>query len=178
MAKKLVVVATVSVLAAAGLLFAEANHKYVGIKKCSMCHKSESKGNQYGQWLSTKHAKAYETLATPAAQETGQKAGVTGNPQEAPQCLKCHITGYGQDASLFEAGFAKVDGVQCESCHGAGSDYMPIAVMKDKAKAIEAGLIMPAKEGCVKCHNSESPNFQGFDFDSYFKKIAHPRPKA
>jgi len=175
---KLAVVAAVSVVAVSGLLFAEANHKYVGIKKCSMCHKSESRGNQYGQWLSTKHSKAYETLAGPAGQETAQKAGIAGNPQEAPRCLKCHITGYGEDAGLFGEGFVKADGVQCEACHGAGNDYFSILVMKDKAKAIEAGLTMPTKEVCVKCHNTESPNFKGFDFDSYFKKIAHPRPKA
>ncbi len=177
MGKKLAVAVGISVIAVSGLLFAEGNHKYVGVKKCAMCHKSESRGNQYGQWVSTKHSKAYEDLASPAGLETAKKAGVTGNPQEAPQCLKCHVTGYGQDAGLFAEGFVKADGVQCESCHGAGSDYLPILVMKDKAKAIDAGLIIPIKEGCVKCHNSESPNFTGFDFDSYYKKIVHPEPE-
>jgi hypothetical protein len=35
---------------------AESEHKYVGVKKCAMCHKSEAKGNLYGKWLSTAHA--------------------------------------------------------------------------------------------------------------------------
>jgi hypothetical protein len=164
-------------MAASGLAFAEGNHKYVGVKKCSMCHKSESKGNQHGQWLSTKHAKAYETLATPAAQETAAKAGVSGNPQEAAQCVKCHITGYGQE-NLWGEGFVKADGVQCEACHGAGSDYMPISVMKDKAKSIELGLVVPSKEVCVKCHNPESPNYKEFNYDEFYKKITHPAPKS
>lgn len=160
-----------------GAVFAEGNHKYIGVKKCSMCHKSESKGNQYGQWSSTSHAKAYERLATPEAAETAKKAGVTENPQESPKCLKCHITGHGEDSGLFDTGFVKADGVQCESCHGAGGDYMALSVMKDKAKSIEAGLVIPTKELCVKCHNSESPNYKEFNFDEYYSKISHARPK-
>lgn len=153
----------------------EAAHKYVGVKKCAMCHKSESKGNQYGQWLSTNHAKAYERLASPEAKEAAKKAGVSGNPQETPKCLKCHVTGYDEDSSLFNEGFAKADGVQCETCHGAGSDYSPINVMKDKEKAIKAGLIIPTKEVCVKCHNPESPTYQEFKFEEYYPEISHSR---
>jgi hypothetical protein len=41
----------------------------------------------------------------------------------------------------------------CETCHGAGSDYMKLAVMKDPAKAKAAGLIAkPDKASCAKCH--------------------------
>ena len=29
---------------------------------------------------------------------------------------------------------------------------------------------------CKKCHNSNSPNFKGFDFAKYSAKIAHPNP--
>ncbi len=154
-----------------------ADHEYVGIKRCVMCHKSESKGNQYGKWLSTKHAKAYVTLATPEAQEAAKKAGVSGNPQEAAACLKCHQTAYGVDSSLLGEGFSKEDGVQCESCHGAGGDYLPISVMKDKAKSIELGLTDPAEAMCVKCHNAESPNFKGFNFKEYYPRITHPAAK-
>ncbi|PIQ91202.1 MAG: cytochrome C554 [Candidatus Omnitrophica bacterium CG11_big_fil_rev_8_21_14_0_20_41_12] len=154
-----------------------AGHEYIGVKKCALCHKSESKGNQYGQWLSTKHAKAYETLATPQAQETAEKAGVSGDPQEAAACLKCHQTGFGADSSLLGSGFIKEDGVQCESCHGAGGDYAPLNVMKDKDKSIAAGLIMPTEDVCVKCHNAESPNFKGFNFKEYYPKISHPLKK-
>lgn len=154
-----------------------ADHEYVGIKRCVMCHKSESKGNQYGQWLSTKHAKAYETLGTPLAQETAKKAGVSGNPQEAAACLKCHVTAYGVESSLLGEGFAKEAGVQCEACHGAGGDYLPISIMKDRAKAIEMGMVIPTEETCVNCHNPESPNYKSFNFKEFFSKIAHPSPK-
>jgi nitrate/TMAO reductase-like tetraheme cytochrome c subunit len=85
--------------------------------------------------------------------------------------VKCHVTGYGEDA-LFTESFVKTDGVQCESCHGAGSDYLSLSVMKDRAKAIAQGLIIPTKELCVKCHNPESPNYKEFNYDEYSKKIA------
>lgn len=177
MKKAVFAVAAALVFCAAASVFSEGNHKYVGVKKCAMCHKSEAKGNQHGQWLATKHSKAYETLATPEAQETAKKAGVAENPQESPKCLKCHVTGYGEDSGLFDAGFVKADGVQCEACHGAGGDYMGLSVMKDKAKSIEAGLVLPTKELCVKCHNQESPNYKEFNFDEYYSKVSHPRPK-
>jgi len=172
----LAVAVAVLSLISCGLVSGEAQHKYVGVKKCAMCHKAEAKGNQYGKWLSSKHAKAYERLASPEAQETAKKRGITGNPQEAPQCVKCHVTGYGEDAGLFTESFVKSDGVQCESCHGAGGDYLSLSVMKDKAKAMAAGLIMPTKEVCVKCHNPESPNYKEFNYDESFKEIAHPNP--
>ena len=171
------VLVSVSVFCVSGSVSAEAPHKYVGVKKCSMCHKSESKGNQYGQWLSSAHAKAYERLASPEAQELANKKGITGNPQEAPQCVKCHVTGFSEDAGLFTESFVKTDGVQCETCHGAGSDYLSLSVMKDRVKAVQAGLIIPTKEACVKCHNPESPNYKEFDYDKYYPLIAHPRPK-
>ncbi len=170
-------VTAVLVLCVSGLILAEGQHKYVGVKKCSICHKLEAKGNQYGQWLATDHAKAFKTLSTVQAKETAAKAGVSGSPDQAPQCLKCHVTAFGVDASLLDEGFSKEDGIQCEACHGAGGDYKSISVMKDKEQAIAAGLVMPTKEVCIKCHNPESPNYKEFNFDEFYKKIAHPRSK-
>jgi len=176
MRKTVVVITVIFALAVIGVVFA-ASHKYTGVTKCAMCHKSESKGNQYGQWLSSKHANAYKTLATDVAKETAQKAGVAGDPQAAVECLECHTTAYGVDAGLLGEGFKKEEGVQCESCHGAGGDYYAMSVMKDKAKSIEAGLIIPSEEMCVKCHNAKSPNFKGFNYKEYYEKITHPQPK-
>lgn len=47
--------------------------------------------------------------------------------------------------------------VECEACHGNGADYMKLTVMKDPAKAKEAGLIAkPDKASCLaKCHKPE-----------------------
>ena len=156
--------------------YAEEEREYIGIKKCSMCHKTESKGNQLGKWEASKHAHAFETLGTPEAKEVAKAKGVEGNPQESPKCLKCHVTAYGVDSSQLGEGFKPEEGVQCESCHGAGGDYAKINVMKDKNESIAKGLIIPTKEVCVKCHNEEAPNFKGFDFEEMYLKIQHSNP--
>ncbi|MBF0217379.1 MAG: cytochrome c family protein [Candidatus Omnitrophica bacterium] len=172
-AKKLALLAVMA-LFVSGSVAAEAVHKYVGVKKCSMCHKSEAKGNQFGQWQSTGHAKAYGTLASPEALETAKRVGLAGDPQKAPECLKCHTTGYGGEQA---EGFIASEGVQCETCHGAGSDYLSLSVMKSREKSIAGGLIMPTKEVCEKCHNKDNPNYKEFNYDEAVKKITHPAKK-
>ena len=77
------------------------------------------------------------------------------------------------DESLVGSKFKKEDGVQCESCHGAGGDYKSMSVMKDRQKSIDAGLIMPTEKVCRSCHNTKSPNFKGFNFKKYYEKIKH-----
>jgi hypothetical protein len=153
-------------------------HEFVGVATCKMCHHAASKGDQYGKWLASPHAKAYEVLGTDAAKATAAKVGLKGNPQEADECLGCHVTAHGVKAELLGAKYKVEDGVGCESCHGAGGDYKSMKVMKDKDAAIAAGLVMPTAETCKGCHNEKSPNFKGFDFAKMFPLIAHPYPKA
>lgn len=158
-----------SILIASFFLFLGGNYlmaqdaEYIGVAKCKMCHKKAATGNQYGKWLEGPHAKAMESLK--------------GDEKKDPKCLKCHSTYYSVDEDLI-ATLTPEEGVSCESCHGPGSRYKSNTIMKDREKAIERGLIIPTKELCVKCHNDESPNFKGFDFDEYVKKIAHPIPKS
>jgi len=154
----------------------KAAHKYVGVAKCAMCHKSKARGDQYGKWKESKHSQAYAALATDAAKELAKKAGVD-DPQKSGKCLKCHVTAYGVDKSLLGPKYSEQDGVTCEACHGPGSDYIKMSVMKDKDKAVAAGLVIPTEKTCVKCHNEESPSYKKFDFKEFFAKIAHPRPK-
>jgi hypothetical protein len=152
-------------------------HKYVGAAKCSMCHKSEAKGNQFGVWQKSAHSKAYETLAGAAALKIAKEKGMAKPPQESDECLKCHVTGFGKPAAAFDATYKKEESVTCEACHGPGSDYKSIPVMKDLAAATAAGLIMPDEKTCTQCHNKESPSFKGFVFKEYAAKIAHPNPQ-
>ena len=42
-------------------------HEFVGVLKCKRCHEKTDIGNQYKAWRATKHAKAFETLASRAA---------------------------------------------------------------------------------------------------------------
>jgi hypothetical protein len=183
MKKILLVVLAVGFVAAIfvsqSIVAAEGTHQYVGATKCKMCHLSKSKGAQFTIWKESAHASAYTNLTTDKAKEAYAKAvpGGTENPAESPQCLACHSTGYGKPAELFADTFDKTEGVGCEACHGPGSDYQKMTVMKDKTAAVAAGLIMPTEETCKGCHNEKSPTFTGFDYKTYFAKIAHPLPK-
>jgi len=140
---------------------AVAQHKYIGAVKCKMCHNKPDKGAQYDKWLAGPHAKAMESL--------------TGDDATNPECLKCHATFYAVDEGLH-MGIKAEEGVSCESCHGPGSVYKSMAIMKDKEKSIENGLVLPTEELCKKCHNSESPHFKGFSYDEYIKRISHDDP--
>ena len=156
--------------------FAEGTHKYVGAEKCKMCHNSAAKGAQFTKWTESKHSKAYAALATEEAKKIAQAKGIA-DPQKAAECLKCHVTGAGAPADQLTDKYKVEDGVECESCHGPGGDYVPMAVMKDPTKAAAAGLLTPTEATCTGCHNSESPTFKSFDFASMSATIAHPYPK-
>ncbi len=135
--------------------------EYVGVMKCKICHNSTTKGAQYKKWEASKHAHAMEALK--------------GNDAKNPKCLKCHSTFYSVSPDL-RAGIKAKEGVSCESCHGPGSKYKSLGVMKNHKKSLANGLIIPNEQTCKKCHNSESPNFKGFDYKTYLAKIAHPLP--
>ncbi|MCX7974136.1 MAG: cytochrome c family protein, partial [Candidatus Aminicenantes bacterium] len=106
------------------------NFTYVGAAKCAMCHRSEKQGQQYPIWEKSTHATSFQALASPQAKTYAQSEGIT-NPTESPQCLKCH-------APLFEkASELKAEGVTCEVCHGPGSEYRKLNIMKDRELAVK-----------------------------------------
>jgi hypothetical protein len=157
----------------------QAQNKYIGVKMCSMCHKADKSGNQFGVWQKTKHAEAYKTLTSAKAAEIAKGKGIK-NAAEAQECLACHGA---VDAKLAEKTFDVKDGVQCEVCHGPGSAYKNMAVMKDKAKAIAAGLhefkdMAAVETFCKTCHNEKSPTHKAFKFEEMWGKIKHPVKKG
>ena len=160
-----------------GLSTLSAEPRYIGSDKCAkMCHKGEKKGAQYEQWQGSGHAKAFKTLGTAQSKEVAKKAGVTGDPQKAPECLRCHVTGYGAKKELIDSTCTYDEGIGCEGCHGPGSDYRKLNVMKNHELALANGMIEQTEASCVKCHNEESPNYKPFKFDVEVKKVLHPIP--
>ncbi len=158
---------------------AAGDFKYVGVDKCTgACHKGESKGNQLEIWKASKHAQAFKSLQTAEADAIAKEKGFSTPAAETPECVKCHVLGKDISASELEDTFDKTEGVQCESCHGPGSEYKKLSIMKDKEKAIANGMVVHS-EGeafCTTCHNSESPTFKGFDYAEMWEKIKHPTP--
>jgi predicted CXXCH cytochrome family protein len=66
-------------------------------------------------------------------------------------CDSCHTTGH--DQAISDKSTRKdLRGVQCEACHGPGSLYKSMKVMKDPKLAREKGLWNVTREICLKCH--------------------------
>ncbi|MEK6649506.1 MAG: multiheme c-type cytochrome [Bacteroidota bacterium] len=147
-------------------------NKYVGVKQCMPCHKTEKLGGTaYVVWEKTPHAKAFDALKTKEADAIATKAGSTKPAAETAECVTCHVTGTNKPE----------EGVSCEACHGAGSAYKAVHAKKDaddKAKA-GAGMVMgdALKKACTDCHNEKSPNFKSFDYAKMWEKIAHSGKK-
>jgi excinuclease UvrABC ATPase subunit len=177
---------TLTVVAAIVLSFSAFNFhqgvgqfKYIGVTKCvGACHKSDAQGKQLDIWKNSKHSMAYKTLETPEADKIAQEKGFQTKAAETPNCLKCHVLGKDMDPSEFTENFDMKDGVQCESCHGPGSEYKSMSIMKDKQKSIENGLILHSDKEvfCKSCHNPESPTFKEFEFEKMWNAIKHTKP--
>jgi hypothetical protein len=162
--------------------------EYAGSKKCRICHNVPSKGKMHDIWKKSNHAHAYETLLTKEAKEAAKKLGID-KPQKSGECLRCHATAYGFTKKLVAKKVKVEEGVGCESCHGAGKDYSNLTVMKDREKAMAAGLVYPAKDVCTRCHNTESPTWNperytdkdgnkvGFDYEVLWEMIKHSTPE-
>jgi cytochrome c554/c'-like protein len=160
----------------------EAKRQYIGAAKCKMCHNSEAQGKIFDVWMASKHSQAFTALGTDAAKKLGAAKGIA-DPQTADACLKCHVTGHGAKAEMLGPKYAATEGVTCESCHGAGSDYWKMDVMKavkaGTTKGADVGLVTkPDEATCKGCHNAESPTFKSFDFKEYWPKIKHAIPAA
>lgn len=155
------------------------DNKYVGVKICGTCHRTEKQGKQFDIWQKSKHASAYKTLLTDKANEIAKSKGLAKPAAESPECLQCHAI---TETKLVDKTFDMKDGVQCEVCHGAGSAYKTITIMKDKAKAIAAGMTEykndeDIEKMCKTCHNDKSPTYTEFKFNEKWEKIKHPVPK-
>jgi hypothetical protein len=120
---------------------------FVGSEVCQRCHMPE-----YAQWLKTDHAKAWQTLVD-------QKKDAT------PECVTCHVVGYKQ-AGGFQTGddAPKLGNVQCESCHGMGTQH----------EAMPASPQKVTEATCRTCHNATSSPV--FDFAIYEPHILHHPP--
>lgn len=143
---------------------------YVGNDKCAkMCHKGVAKGEIYEKWLASGHAKAFEKIP---ADKKGDKT-----------CWGCHTMGAGKPGGYAPdaANAADLAAVGCESCHGPGSEYKALPVMKDPVKAKAAGCITPNEKSCLGCHAGTVPEghkaLAKFDFATAKTKIEHKVPK-
>lgn len=158
----------------------QVKNKYVGVNTCvGACHNTAKQGDQLLIWKESAHSRAFLNLQTYKADSIARSRGYFTLAAETPQCVKCHVLGTEIDESLLLGSFDKSQGVQCESCHGPGSEYKKLSVMKQRNKAMAKGLILHSEKEkfCIQCHNEESPTYFEFDYEPMWKMIAHQKPK-
>jgi hypothetical protein len=122
------------------------SHRYVGVGTCQSCHQAA-----FEVYMHSAHAHAFETLSSQFVHRDSN-------------CVGCHVTGYGDTGGFsgVRSRGAMVDlvDVQCEACHGPGSEH-----------ARDGTYAQRAVESCVTCHTeNDDPDF---DFDRDWAKIAH-----
>lgn len=154
---------------------------YVGGRVCATCHDGPGMGHQYSKWLLLKHARAYAVLAKPEARKIAELSGIPQEPQESTMCLGCHATGAEVEDWERDETFFIEDGVQCEKCHGPGSEYIGVETMRDPEAAMRAGLKMPTEQTCLVCHHEKGSHVAihqspKLDIQKALKEIAHPTP--
>jgi hypothetical protein len=163
---------------------ASADNHYIGANGCRSCHRSTAAGDQYGKWESIKHSDAFATLGTELGKELAKKAGVE-DPQKDAKCLRCHVTASGEPAEKFASTYDPEMGVQCESCHGAGENHrkarFAAAAGAKPGERMTVGAdeinSRPSPQGCLNCHNKDSPSYKPFCFAKYQAKIRHLDPR-
>lgn len=175
--KRCALLLAVCVLAAVGVGAAEPP-VYVGAEVCGRCHDGPQR-DQLDRWYMTPHARAHAALALPEAAEIARISGIDEDPFASPICLGCHATASDVEAWQLDPTFHIEDGVQCERCHGPGSEYMAAGIMADPEAAMAAGLRKPDSRTCIVCHREKGSHTAvldvwPFEYEEALVRIAHP----
>jgi len=149
---------------------------YTGASYCGLeCHGVLGHGANYDRWVATAHA-----ITFPA---------VEAHPAYAPElCARCHTVGFGDrdadgrdrhNGGYDEVAVTRLEGVQCESCHGPVSDRHGTILPEHAALAMRDSLYAPGRaggvHGCGSCHESygSSAHAQGHAYVSEWTASAH-----
>jgi len=151
---------------------------YVGASVCRECHNTDQR-NQYATWLGSPHAQAWAVLAMPESLEIARLSGIHEDPFSNPVCLGCHTTAADTEDWERDASFHLADGVQCELCHGPGSEYISPEIMADPERAAAAGLRTPTATTCLICHKEKGSHTavlgpRPFNLEKAMARITHP----
>lgn len=140
---------------------------YVGAETCAGCHATdEIGGDQHTAWAASAHADAISPLV---------ERGVDENDF----CLTCHTVGtYGlfADASLDNGGHdetkvERLEGVQCENCHGPGSEH-PTVDFGSVDVSMDAAV-------CGSCHNgTHHPTFDEWESSAHAQVVGFAAPRT
>lgn len=133
---------------------AQARREFVGPGKCTDCHdhKDEKEWSEKrdGDGKGKQHLNALNQLSDAKADVYAKALGIADVYDPKSTCVKCHATVVRGSADF---------GISCESCHGAGKDYLKPHQEKG---AYQASLALGLKDtlkkpenwikDCVTCH--------------------------
>jgi len=163
--------------------------RYVGVAGCAAanCHGGDGSrgvvGSEYSIWIQDDpHAKAYTDLFNETSQRMAAALRLDKPAHQAKLCLNCHGP---QSDPPFDgpvaAHGALLDGVSCESCHGAASRWLGPHVRRDwkqksAAEKAEFGFrdtkdLWTRGKVCADCHVGEP----GRDVNHDLYAAGHPR---
>ena len=157
-----------------------------GPNACGECHKETVKA-----WKESHHSKTFKDMPrSDAAREIADKMGISRIKSES-DCLTCHFT-----VAKEEEVDTPIAGISCESCHGAGKDWIdvhsdfggkdikaenedPAHKVKRYADSEAAGMIRPSNlydlaANCYSCHtvpNEKLVNVGGHTAGSKFELV-------
>jgi len=157
-----------------------------GPNACGECHKETVKA-----WKESHHSTTFKDMPrSDAAREIADKLGISRIKSES-ECLTCHFTLKEEEAEV-----TPISGISCESCHGAGADWIdvhsdfggkdvkaenedPAHKVKRYADSEAAGMIRPSNlydlaANCYGCHtvpNEKLVNVGGHTAGSKFELV-------
>lgn len=126
---------------------------YVGANQCFICHRPQT-----NTWSESKHSHEFTDLS--------QKY------RSDPDCLKCHVTGFGEPNGFAVGTTKDLSVVGCESCHGPGALHIdsaqrfvmanPGEEQKIEQEMRDTIVKVPTDSACVKCHKTHE-NHPAYD---------------
>ncbi len=137
--------------------------RYVGQTVCLECHGPARGGGACPLPIEPAHGQAYAALSKPEAVEIAAVSGLPGKPQRSVICLHCHAAAAEEGPRWTRDSFDVTAGVQCETCHGAGSGHVySHQHPADGDPLLEAGepeqhapaLRRVARTICARCHRA------------------------
>ncbi len=116
---------------------------YVGPDECRKCHTK-----QHESWQKSAHFRSYEIL-------------VKRGKHTAPECLRCHSTGFGEASGFVDTQTTpRMAAVTCEACHGPGHRHVEAQEHNQKDEPKYGNVNCPDCQHariCILCHRE--PHF-------------------
>jgi hypothetical protein len=167
---------------------------YMGAYVCSLCHSGGLVAdNTYVPWLGTLHSHAFKDAINGVSTDHFSK-----------NCTSCHVVGYDTNTNAVNGGFddialqtgwvfptnlnsgnwdampaelQNVANIQCESCHGPGSEHAYALGNTNLSNWPRLGVTFAAG-ACSQCHDSLSHHVKSYEWNNSRHAIATRSPSG